>query len=810
MPSRKLRFQLLLGLLSTAISAALILPAMIAAGPAAGRGLTLLQSWFTPQNISNTSAASDDSSLAVGPDGTIHVVWQDDSSENREIYHAQLPLGGAWSAPENVSNTTGSSESAFLAVDSQGRLHLVWQDNTRRSWDIYYSTQLLDGSWTSAVDLSRTPLSAVEPVLVVGDDGTLHAAWAGNDPTTWEIYYVAKFRGADWTSPVNISHTSTESQHVDLVVDSTKRVHAVWRDQRAGRHEIVYAHKPPGGQWTDPANVSRSTGISWDPAICLDAGDGLHVVWYDDSSGNWEIYYSAMITSGWSASVNVSNTAGGSAQPDIICLPNGVVHVVWYDDTLGNNDVYHAAQAIGGSWSATNNVSQNASNSRNPVVRLGTQGYLHVSWTDNPETVDDIFYSRSALPVITPTPTATSTGTSTAIPSPTFTPTYTPTFSPTPEFTSTPTATSTPRPTDTATATFTPRPTNTPTATLTPQHTNTPGPTATPYWETTWLQQGVDGYSGAEDTFIDEWDPASTHGMDAHMNVRVGNVNVSLIRFDLEGEIPVGAQVIEALLYVYWVDRTNPSDMTVGSYQVYRSWDELQANWPRATTLDDWGTAGCNNTNTDRSGQASDADVVMEANKWTPFALDITEMAREWVSNPASNKGVNLRGSGPVSMRVRFATGDHWRTEWHPKMKIIWTEKAPPTYTPEPTHTSLPTSTPLPTLTARPTHTLRPTFTPQFTHTPLPTNTPAPTDTPTETPAPTETPTNTSTPMPTDTPTYTPEPTSTSTETPTATPDLTASPSPTPELVHLYLPLISKVPYYRYLPLMYHMGAMWP
>ena len=81
----------------------------------------------------------------MGPDGTIHVVWQDDSSGNREIFYTQLPPGGTWSTPENVSNNSGSSEALhrrLAEVDpaTAGRLHPNDRKRIIRALEVHAKT----------------------------------------------------------------------------------------------------------------------------------------------------------------------------------------------------------------------------------------------------------------------------------------------------------------------------------------------------------------------------------------------------------------------------------------------------------------------------------------------------------------------------------------------------------------------------------------------------------------------------------------------------------------------------------------------
>ncbi|MBE9511049.1 MAG: hypothetical protein IMY71_09240, partial [Bacteroidetes bacterium] len=43
--------------------------------------------------------------------------------------------------------------------------------------------------------------------------------------------------------------------------------------------------------WTTPLNISNTDGLSTYPAMCQDKWGWLHVVWMDNTPGNYDIYY---------------------------------------------------------------------------------------------------------------------------------------------------------------------------------------------------------------------------------------------------------------------------------------------------------------------------------------------------------------------------------------------------------------------------------------------------------------------------------------------------------------------------------------
>lgn len=154
------------------------------------------------------------------------------------------------------------------------------------------------------------------------------------------------------------------------------------------------------------------------------------------------------------------------------------------------------------------------------------------------------------------------------------------------------------------------------------------------------FQQGIDGYSGCEDTRISAENPDQNFGEEELILGMKGRANV-LIRFDVSS-IPANATIVDAELEI-WVynygQRTAP--ITAAAYQVIRSWEEMEATWTKAAADDEWQEAGCNDTLSDRSGTALDSDTIYERDRW--YSWTITPAVQDWVQDPASNKGVLLR-----------------------------------------------------------------------------------------------------------------------------------------------------------------------
>lgn len=381
--------------------------------------------------------------------------------------------------------------------------------------------------------------------------------------------------------------------------------------------------------------------------------------------------------------------------------------------------------------------------------------------TPTPSTTASHTATATATFTLTPTPTVTATST----PSATATHTTTPTATPTPSATLTATATHTPTPTVTHTPTASSTPTASPTATSTPSATPTGG--GTPVTRT--FQQGMDGYTGASDTYINDWAREENYGRSDPLllrnDVQWGSVHKALIRFDLTA-IPMSATVDRAILYLYVYYRSNENYLIADAHKVLRPWIDTEANWNRARVGEYWDAPGANSP-ADRSEEPAATAVLDRTGVWIEFNL--TGLVQDWISDPLNNYGLIIQNSGIGNVVYYVRSNEFSVAAFRPKLIVEYRPYGGPTSTPTQTRT--------PTMTGTVTPTWTPSRTPTVTDTPTATGTPTYTGTPTLTFTPGPSPTSTSTPS--RTPTATPTATS-GTPTATRTPTSTGTPTPTP------------------------------
>jgi hypothetical protein len=264
--------------------------------------------------ISDTSGRSWYPGLAVAPDGSVYAVWHDDTSGNSEVFVRRWDgtdwreVGAGSASGSGISNNSGSSVAASIAVDTQGMPCAVWRDNTSGNYEIY--VRCWDGSsWqevgpasASGGGISNNEGTSVSCDLALGPDGSPYVVWRDDGPSGHEIF-IRHWDGSSWAevgagsaSDGGMSRTSGDSGGPSVAVAPNGTVYVAWHDDTSGNSEI-YVRFWDGSAWMDLSagsssggGISNNSGQSWSPSLAIDPSGYPYVAWFDSTSGNREVY----------------------------------------------------------------------------------------------------------------------------------------------------------------------------------------------------------------------------------------------------------------------------------------------------------------------------------------------------------------------------------------------------------------------------------------------------------------------------------------------------------------------------------------
>lgn len=374
--------------------------------------------WTTTEVVSTESTwHSERASIAVDNYRTVHVVWDDETNYNGcggeyDIFYKYKPLNGNWTITEVVSTESNKwSQYPSIAVGADGTVHVVWFDLTNYDecgWDVdvFYKKKPFGGNWTMTEVVSTESIyDSWMTSIDVEPDGTVHVSWSeSNDYSnlggSMDIYYKKNPPGTTWLdNPTElVSSESTEaSSRPTMAVDSQGTVHIAWQDGYTIYHpNICYKNKPKDGSWTTTQIVSmESNKDSLYPSLAIDSNYNVHVAWEDESNyagcGNdQDIFYKKRTNDGSWTSTEVVSTESNedSILPSLDVEPDGTVHIAWKDESEYNEadvvaEIFYKHKPNFGSWNPTEVVSTDTdSPSWDPSLGVSNNGTVHVVWQD--------------------------------------------------------------------------------------------------------------------------------------------------------------------------------------------------------------------------------------------------------------------------------------------------------------------------------------------------------------------------------------------------------------------------------------------
>ena len=404
-----------------------LLPVVVACvalvAPAGLSGIAADGSWGPTMNLSVSEVFTEDASLAVDSQGRVHVVW----TEGGELFH-RYRLAESWSPAAAVA----VGFAPCLAAGADDQVHLAFVNRFSDVDDIYYTSWRAEGGWQLAVNVSEGVDRSSSPALFVATDGTKAVAWGSRSGESDLIYAAVSGDGVLWASgPVPQAfgvRPQVALSEGDLLV--------AWQGPYdvPGSASEVFVSRQSGQAWTLPVDVSASPEVDSVLASLALAAETNYLAWQENLPGSAAVFVSLESSGVWS--VPEKRSAGSPAFAPALTVAGDTGHLTW---ATGTGVQYASWTVSTGSWQPVETAAVDQTAARDACITA--KEWPHLAWLAeaSPDN-DDVFYcervggatptpSATLFPTpsqtLSPTPTATSTVTQTIAPSATPSPTGT-------------------------------------------------------------------------------------------------------------------------------------------------------------------------------------------------------------------------------------------------------------------------------------------------------------------------------------------------------------------------------------------------
>jgi hypothetical protein len=328
---------------------------------------------FTTKNISNTPTAnSEDVQISV-EGNNVYLVWKDRPFGNDDILFARSTDGGlTFSEPDNIRNDPAGSQDPQISSEGNN-VYVVWREfiSPPNRFDIFISMSTDGGQTFSEADnIGNNPDDAFNP-QISSQGNNVYVVWENDITTsdTTDIFFsFSQDGGQTFSDPFNISNSTGDS--VDPQISSEgNNVYVVWQDRTPGNTGILFARSIDGGlTFGEPDNISEDTAFFANPQISSE-GNTVYVVWQSD---NGDILFARSIDGGltFGEPDNISEGNTGFSELPQISSEGNNVYVVWQGFISDNRDIFFSFSHDGGETFSTppDNLSNNAGSSQNPQI----------------------------------------------------------------------------------------------------------------------------------------------------------------------------------------------------------------------------------------------------------------------------------------------------------------------------------------------------------------------------------------------------------------------------------------------------------
>lgn len=307
----------------------------------------------------------------------------------------------SWSSLTRLTWNTENSYQPSIAADSGSGIHIVWKNSTSTSSDIFYKRSTNSGStWIGLARLTWSSGNSNEPAVAADSGSGIYVVWHDDIWGDNEILYKRSTDvGATWMGLVRLTWNSGESYTPAIAADSSNNIHVVWYDDTMGDYEIFYKHSTNNGAaWSTPTRLTWNSGSSRTSSIAADPGNNIHVVWSDNTMGSYEIFYKRSTNGGvtWSVLTRLTWNAYGSYNPVIAADSGNGLHISWEEAIPGKWDIFYKHSTDrGATWSAPTRLTWSSGDSWYPSITADTGSGVHIIWSDDNPGNKDIFYRTS-------------------------------------------------------------------------------------------------------------------------------------------------------------------------------------------------------------------------------------------------------------------------------------------------------------------------------------------------------------------------------------------------------------------------------
>jgi hypothetical protein len=314
------------------------------------------------------------------------------------ISHA-VPCADIFVPAAQAQIGAGAQRAPAIDVDNKDNLYLMMSAATKQAVERTPGSQIFftkssdfGANWDNVPftrNLSNSRGEAFGPSLFVTKKGKtkIYVTYHDSAPGNTQAFLIRSKKGVKFKAPKNITPHNGGAFTPRIAVDSAEALHVVWGDTLNGAKRVVFTRSLDlGASFSEPVDISHSTGNAFEPEIAVDSGDGINVVWEDDREGAKAIMVARSTDGGasFSTPLKISQGTGEASEPHIAADDSGRAYVSWVQEVDGTLQAFFTRSTDGGaSFSAPVNLTNEANADIHKVFITTFEDVVYVAYNND-------------------------------------------------------------------------------------------------------------------------------------------------------------------------------------------------------------------------------------------------------------------------------------------------------------------------------------------------------------------------------------------------------------------------------------------
>jgi hypothetical protein len=243
-----------------------------------------------PQNITPHDGGAFSPRVAVDSNENVNVTWGDlETLDRRVLFQRSTDLGETFGESVDVGRSVGQAFNPEIAVGPDDSINIAWEDTAPGESAIMFSRSTDGGaSFSEPTRVSSGPADATEAHIAVDGSGRISVVWVDQNPGNPQAFYARSTdNGATFSDPINVTNDNDATITKPLVAVFKDRVYIAYQDETERHKQVFLVRSENAGiGFSDAVQVSHANnncGRAHSASMVFDSRGTLHIVWIDAS-----------------------------------------------------------------------------------------------------------------------------------------------------------------------------------------------------------------------------------------------------------------------------------------------------------------------------------------------------------------------------------------------------------------------------------------------------------------------------------------------------------------------------------------------